>query len=145
MGDIVKQTVIEAPVRKVYDYVVDPHNAPLYISSITSIISGPEGTPAKGDVWKAEANFFGQKHLINLRLNSMSQDKGVRFLLEGDPEAVLVLKLAATDNPSNNSSDRTSVSLSLDVPSVPGLFLNAMLGGMLGEDMARLKRNLETG
>jgi hypothetical protein len=141
LGDIVKQAVIEAPVRKVYNYVVDPHNAPRYISSITRIVSGPEGEPARGDAWRAEANFFGQNHLLDLRLDSMSVDKGVRFVLEGDLAAVLVLRLTPAGN---KEANQTSVNLSLEVPSVPGLLLNAMLGGMLAEDMARLKRNLES-
>jgi uncharacterized membrane protein len=140
LGDIVKQSVIEAPVGKVYDYVVDPHNAPNYISAITKILSGPEGKPAKGDVWRAEANFLNLKHTLNLRLDGAVPDKRVRFVLEGDLEAVLDLRLAPVDN----SSDQTSVRMSMDVPSVPGLLLNAMLGGMLTEDMARLKRILET-
>jgi uncharacterized membrane protein len=139
LGDIAKQIVIDAPVNKVYRYVVDAHNAPRYISSITRIISGPESTPVKGDTWRAEANFFGQKHLLNLRLDALAVDKGVRFLLDGDLQATLVLRLSAGDNPSS-----TAVSLILDAPSVPTILLNAMLGGLLGEDLTRLKRNVET-
>jgi hypothetical protein len=37
----------------------------------------------------------------------------------------------------------TRVSLLLDVPSVPDLFLNGLMGGLLSGDMARLKRQLE--
>lgn len=117
---------------------MDPHNAPHFISSIIRIISGPDGPPKVGDTWKAEANFLGQKRLVNLRLESLSVDKAVRFVLEGDPEALLSLHLS----PANRSAD-TAVSLTLDVPSVPGILLNALLGGMLGEDLVRLKSNLE--
>ena len=65
MGEIAKQVTIDAPAKKVYSYVADPHNAPHYISSITRIISGPDGAPVKGNVWRAEANFFGQTRLLN--------------------------------------------------------------------------------
>ncbi len=138
MGEIVKQIVIDAPANKVYRYVVDAHNAPLYISSITRIISGPDGTPAKGDVWKADANFFGQQRVLNLRLDALSVDKAVRFVLEGELEATLLLRMSAGSSPSS-----TAVSLTLEAPSVPAILLGALLGGMLGEDLARLKRNVE--
>jgi uncharacterized protein YndB with AHSA1/START domain len=138
LGDIVKQIVVDTPVNKVYRYVVDAHNAPRYISSITRIVSGPEGAPAQGDVWRVEANFFGQNHLLNLRLDAMAVDKGVRFLLEGDLEATLVLRM------SGSTPSSTTVSLTLDAPSVPTILLNALLGGLLVEDLTRLKRSLET-
>jgi uncharacterized membrane protein len=138
LGDIVKQIVIDAPVNKIYRYVVDAHNAPRYISSITRIVSGPEGTPVKGDVWRAEANFFGQQHLLNLRLDAVAVDKAVRFVLEGDLQATLVLRMSASSSPSS-----TAVSLALDAPSVPTILLSALLGGLLGEDLTRLKRNVE--
>ena len=117
---------------------MDPHNAPNFISSIIRIISGPDGAPKVGETWKAEANFLGQKRFVNLRLDSLSVDNAVRFVLEGDPEALLSLRLSPAER-----SSQTSVSLTLDVPSVPGILLNALLGGMLGEDLVRLKANLE--
>jgi uncharacterized membrane protein len=139
LGEIVKQIVISAPANKVYHYVVDAHNAPRYISSITRIVSGPEGAPKKGDVWKADANFFGQQHLLNLRLDAFSEDKAVRFMLEGELEATLVLRLSPGSTPSS-----TAVSLTLEAPSVPSILLGALLGGLLGEDLARLKRIIES-
>lgn len=140
MGDINKQAIINAPARRVFSYVADPRNAPRFISSITSIISGPEGTPTVGRSWRAEANFLGQQRTVNLRLDKLVQDREVRFVMEGDPQATIVLDLSADDG----SSERTSVALTLDVAGVPTLLLNVLLGGLLTEDMARLKRNLET-
>jgi uncharacterized membrane protein len=136
LGEIVKDVTVRSPIGEVYRYVVDPWNAPKYISSITAVISGPEGHGSKGDVWRAEANFLGQKRTLNLRLHDMVPNKAVRFVLEGDPQAVLILRLASAGEASTN------VTLSLDVPSVPTIFLNALLGGLLGEDMERLKKNL---
>jgi uncharacterized membrane protein len=136
LGEIVKDVTVRAPIGEVYAYVANPWNAPRYISSITKIISGPDGHGAKGDVWRAEANFLGQKREVNLRLHDVLPNKAVRFVLEGDPQAVLVLRLS----PSGGKS--TEVTLSLDVPSVPTIFLNALLGGLLGADMERLSANL---
>jgi Polyketide cyclase / dehydrase and lipid transport len=139
LGEIVKHITVRSSPAHVYDYVADPHNAPKFISSITGIISGPAGKPEKGAVWRAEANFFGQKRVLNLRLDEAVAGRGVRFALDGDPQAVLVLKLVPEAEGKN-----TTVSLALDVPSVPSIFLNALLGNLLGEDMTRLKRNLES-
>ena len=136
MGEIVKEVTVDAPIGEVYSYVADPWNAPRYISSITKIISGPDGHGAKGDVWRAEANFLGQKREINLRLHDTVPNKAVRFVLEGDPQAVLVVRLSSAGAASTN------VTLSLDVPSVPTIFLNALLGGLLGTDLERLRKNL---
>ncbi|MEO8285634.1 MAG: SRPBCC family protein [Chloroflexota bacterium] len=138
MGEIVKQVAVEAPAQEVYQYVVDPRNAPQFISSINSILSGPEGTPKKGDVWKAEATFFGQRRLLNLRLDDLVVGRAVRFVLDGEPQAVLVLKLTHDGDPR-----RTTVSLTLDVSGVPSILLNGLLGNLLSADMVRLKSNLE--
>jgi uncharacterized membrane protein len=138
LGEIVKQVVIEASAKKVYSYVADPRNAPHYISSITRIVAGPDGAPAKGNVWRAEANFFGQKRVLNLRLDEMVANRAVRFALDGDPQALLLLRLSP-----DGDSGHTAVSLTLEVPSVPTVFLNALLGRLLSDDLERLKTNLE--
>ena len=125
--------------KTVYAYVSDPRNAPKYISSILRVISGPEGEPAPGQSWKAEADFLGQKRLINLRIAELVPQKVVRFVLEGDPEAVVQLKLT-----SDKATESTAVALSLDANGVPTLFLNALLGSLLSQDMVRLKKLLES-
>jgi hypothetical protein len=139
LGEIVKQVVIEASAKKVYSYVADPHNAPHYISSIMRIIGGPDGAPVKGNVWRAEANFFGQKRVLNLRLDELVANKAVRFALDGDPQALLLLRLTP-----DGGSDSTVVSLTLEVSSVPTVFLNALLGRLLSDDLERLKGQLES-
>lgn len=139
MGEINKQVTIDSPAKKVYGFVSNPRNAPKYISSITKVLSGPDGDPAPGQVWRAEADFLGQKRLLNLRVGELVANKLVRFVLEGDPEAVVQLRLIP-----DNSTESTSVALSLDVTGVPTLLLNALLGGLLSQDMARLKRLMES-
>jgi len=138
VGEINKQINIGAPLTTVYTYVYNPRNAPNFISSITRVISGPEGDPSPGQSWKAEADFMGQKRLINLRVAELIPNKIVRFVLEGDPEAVVQLKLTG-----DKAGDNTSVALSLEANGVPTLFLNALLGGLLAQDMVRLKKLLE--
>jgi uncharacterized membrane protein len=139
VGEISKQVTINAPAKRIYNYVVDPHNAPRYISSITRIISGPKGAQAKGDVWRAEANFFGQTRVLNLRLDETLANRLVRFALDGDPQAMLLLQLKP-----DGDADETTVSLTLDVPSVPTIFLGALLGGLLSDDLDRLRQTLES-
>ena len=138
MGDISKKTVINAPPEAVFRYVSDPRNAPTYISSITRIISGPQGTPAEGQVWQAEANFLGKRGYIRLRLVEMRPNYSVRFAIEGEPQALLSLRLLPDE-----SARSTQVSLLLDVPSVPTIFIGALMGGLLEGDMARLKSVVE--
>ena len=138
MGDISKKTVINAPAEVVFKYVADPRNAPTYITSITRITSGPQGTPVEGQVWQAEANFLGKRGHIRLRLAQLLPNHTVRFTIEGEPQATLFLRLLPDE-----SARSTHVSLLLDVPSVPGMFLNALMGGLLEGDMARLKSALE--
>jgi len=138
LGEIVKSIDVDATATQVYSYVVDPRNAPRYISSITRVISGPEGEPKKGEVWLTEANLLGRMHQVNLRLDDAVADRAVRFVLEGDPQAVIVLQMRP-----DSKGDSTSVSLTLEVPGVPTILLNAMLGGLLDADLVRLKKNLE--
>jgi uncharacterized protein YndB with AHSA1/START domain len=139
LGEINKQITINAPVERVYTYVSDPRHAPKYISSITKVLSGPQEEPAPDQVWRAEADFLGQKRHINLRIGELVPNRLVRFVLEGDPEAVVELRLMGDE-----SKESTAVKLSLDANGVPSLLLNALLGGLLAQDMVRLKRLLES-
>ena len=138
MGEIHKQITVGAPLKAVYAFVSDARNAPKYISSIKKVLSGPEGAPAVGQVWRAEANFLGQDRALNLRVADLVPNKLVRFALDGDPEAVVQLRLAP-----DATSEGTLVALSLDATGIPTIILNAVLGGLLGQDMLRLKHLLE--
>lgn len=137
MGEITKHAVIEAPAEQIFAYVSDPRNAPSFIESINQIVSGPEGPPVRGQVWRAEATLFGKRSTINLRLHELQAPRLVRFAIDGDPSAVLSLDL------SPNGGRQTRVSLHLDVPKVPSLFLNGLMSGILEKDILRLKRTLE--
>jgi uncharacterized membrane protein len=138
LGEINKQITVDAPVKMVYAFVSDARNAPKYISSIKRVISGPEGGPAPGQVWRAEANFMGQDRLLNLRVAELVPNKLVRFALDGDPEAVVQLRLTQQE-----STQSTHVALSLEAVGIPSILLGAVLGGLLSQDMLRLKRLLE--
>jgi uncharacterized membrane protein len=139
MGRIHSDIVIDAPVETVYRYVSDPRNAPSYISSIKHIVSGPDLPPQVGQVWVAEADFLGGRHMLNLRVAELTPNAEVQFSLEGSMNADVAIML--TPSPHNT---RTAVALYLAVESVPTLLLNAMLGGLLKEDMSSLKRVLES-
>lgn len=138
MGDLTRQLTIAAPASKIFDYVVDPRNAPRYISAFNSIISGPEGAPSEGQVWQARVNFLGKLSTIDLCLQKIISGRLVRFAIEGEPQAILSIHLAPHED-----AIHTGVSLMMDVPSVPGLFLNALMGGMLEGDLARLRNIME--
>jgi hypothetical protein len=85
-----------------------------------------------------DANFLGKQVTPTLVLDELRPPHSVRFVMTGDPEAILSVRLAP-----DNTGQRTQVSLSLDVPSVPGFLLGAIMGGMLTSDVARLKQVLE--
>lgn len=138
MGRITRQATINVPVRKVFAYVADPRNAPNYISSISRVVSGPEGEPQEGGLWKAEANFLGKRSTVALRLTRRDPDRLVTYNIEGEPRALLAMKLETVAQGTG-----THVALLLDVPSVPDLFLNGLMGSLLSGDMARLKKALE--
>jgi hypothetical protein len=138
LGVLSKQASIEAPVGAVFRYVADPHNAPHYISAINRIVSGPKGEVTLGESWQAEANFLGQPRSLRLRLAELVPDRRVRFELQGEPQAVLSLGLSPGAN-----QGQTDVSLTLDVPSVPTILLQGLMGAMLAGDMQRLKRIME--
>jgi uncharacterized membrane protein len=140
LGEINKQIMVDAPVKSVYAFVSDARNTPKYISSIKRVISGPEGAPAVGQVWRAEANFLGQDRLLNLRVAELVPNKLVRFALDGDPQAVVQLQLTA-----HEATQSTVVALSLDATGIPTMLLSVVLGGLLAQDMLRLKRLLEHG
>lgn len=137
LGEINKHVTIDAPVQAVYSFVSDPRNAPRYISSITKVMSGPNEAPAPRQVWRAEADFLGQRRDINLRIRDLVPNKLVRFVLEGDPEATVEIKLIG------ETAQTTTVYLSLEANGVPGMLMNALLGGLLQQDMVRLRRLLE--
>jgi hypothetical protein len=138
LGELTREITIAAAVEEVFDYVADPHNAPRYISSITRIVSGPEGSPSVGQRWKAEANFLGQNTSIMLRLAALQPNRGVRFFLEGERPAALSLTLVGS-----KPVGYTKVLLSLEVPSVPTFLLAGLMGGLLSADLSRLKSQLE--
>ena len=137
MGDISKKTQIEAAPATVYKYVSDPCNAPHYISAIISVDPESHDEPAEGQVWRAEANFMGKRRNINLRIEELRPNNLVRFSIDSDPAANLSMKLTA------NGDSVTEATLEVDVPGVPSILLNGVMGGMLSGDMARLKATLE--
>ncbi len=138
MGRLTRQTNIDVPVEKVFAYISNPRNAPEYISSITRIVSGPDGQLHEGSLWKAEANFLGRRSLVALRLARLQAGSMVAFRIEGEPSATLAMKVEP-----DKKGTGTQVSLMLDVPSVPDLLLGGLMGGLLSGDMSRLKRALE--
>lgn len=138
MGDLSKNTTIEAPLETVFNYVADPHNAPAYSSSIRRIVSGPEGRAGIGQSWRVEANFLGQPRLILLRLSELHPPHAVRFTLEGDPQASLLWRFVEGPRPG-----QTRAWLTLEVPSVPSMMLNLVMGSLLSSDVERLKAALE--
>jgi uncharacterized membrane protein len=139
MGRISRDLVIDTPVETVYRYVSDPRNAPSYISSIRKIVSGPDLPPAEGQVWVAEADFMGSAHKLDLRIARLAPNAEVHFAMEGSMNGEVAIML--TPSPRNT---RTAVALFLEVESVPTLLLNALLGGLLSDDMQRLKSVLES-
>jgi len=139
LGDINKQTIIDAPVQSVFKYISNPRNAPTFISSISKIVSGPDGVPKEGQVWRAEATLLGKQSVINLRLHRLDPPHAVAFAIDGDPHAVVSLRLI----PEARGQSRTRIAINLDVPKVPSIFLGAIMGNLLEGDMARLKARLE--
>ena len=139
MGDISKQTIINAPMQAVFGYVSNPRNAPAFINSISRIISGPEGTPSQGQVWRADATLLGKQSVINLRLQHLDPPHRVAFVIDGDPQAMLSLRLRQD----SGGALRTHVAINLDVPKVPSIFLGAIMGNLLEGDIQRLKERLE--
>lgn len=137
MGRLSREINIGVPAKQIYAYVSNPRNAPAFISSISRIVSGPEGAQ-EGGLWRAEANFLGRRSTVALRLARLEPDSVVAFNIEGEPRAVLAIVLV----PSRDGAS-TRVSLTLDVPSVPDIFLGGLMGSLLSGDMTRLKRLLE--
>jgi uncharacterized protein YndB with AHSA1/START domain len=137
LGDISKKTQIDATPDVVYKYVSDPCNAPNYISAIISVEEGSHDGPAEGQVWRAEANFMGKRRKINLRIEELRPDRLVRFSIDSDPAANISMKIAPS------GGDSTQAALEVEVPGVPGILLNGVMGGMLSGDMSRLKAILE--
>jgi hypothetical protein len=138
MGQLTRQTVIEASGERVFAFAADPRNAPRYISSIKAVLSGPTGQPEVGQRWQAQANFLGKPAHIILHMSRLERPHIIVFTLIGEPEATLVLRL----NPTADKG-HTAVSLTLDVPSVPTFLLQGLMGGLLAGDMARLKAIME--
>lgn len=137
MGHLQKHGVIDAPPAAVYRYVADVHHAPRFISAITRITSGPDGPGAVGQRYGADATFMGQPAVLTLRVLELVPDHTVRLALEGDPAATLTLRLTPT-----HGGQATRVDARLDVPAVPGLLLQMVMGGMLDESMTHLAQAL---
>ncbi len=137
LAEISRQATIDASPEQLFRYVSDPYNAPNYISSITRIVSGPQGAAQDGQAWQAEANFLGQKRSVRLRLDEIRQPHFVRFSMAGDPPVSLSLHLTP------EGKDKTQVNLTLDVANIPAIFLAGLMGGLLSADMSRLKEIME--
>jgi hypothetical protein len=136
LGTVNKHATIAASVEDVFEFTSNPRNAPSYINSIRRIIAGPDGAPQQGQVYRAAANFLGKATTIDLRVAELRPPYLVRFSIEGEPAATLSLRITPPES-------STRVALTLEVPSVPGFLLEGLMGGLLGGDMARLKRALE--
>ena len=135
MGTLQKHGVVAAPAQAVYDYVANVHNAPHYIAAINRILSGPAGPPAIGQRFAADATFMGRPAALTLRTLTLDPGRRVVLALEGDPAGTLTISLAPVPGGAG-----TRVEAHLDVPSVAGFLVGAMLGGMLDESLARLAR-----
>jgi hypothetical protein len=122
----------------VFSFVASPWNAPRYISSIKRIIAGPNGPPAVGQTWQAEAGFLGRHSLIELCLQDLRSPGLVRFTIEGEPQATLSLHLAQAGDPRHSH-----VALTLEVPSVPSILLVALMNPLLTADIERLRDILD--
>jgi polyketide cyclase/dehydrase/lipid transport protein len=138
LGELTRQTAIEASEERVFEYASNPYNAPRYISSITEVTSGPEGSPEVGNEWQAKGNFLGQPARLILKLSRLERPHTIGFMLIGEPQAKLTLRIG-----SSGRINRARVSISLEVPSIPTLFLEGLMGGLLSGDMARLKSIME--
>ena len=137
MGDISKKVNIKVSPDAVYQYVSDPRNTPRYISAIMKIDEAAFEMPAQGQVWPADANFMGSRRKISLRIEELRPNSRVRYSINSDPPALLTMILSP-DGPNS-----TEAELAVDVPGIPGLLLNGVMGGMLSSGMARLKEILE--
>jgi len=137
LGDISKKVNIKVSPDAVYQYVSDPRNTPRYISAILKIDEAAFEMPAQGQVWPADANFMGSRRKINLRIEELRPNSRVRYSINSDPPALLTMILSP-DGPNS-----TEAELAVDVPGIPGLLLNGVMGGMLSSGMARLKEILE--
>jgi uncharacterized protein YndB with AHSA1/START domain len=137
MGHLQKHGVIDAPPATVYRYVADVRHAPQFISAITRITSGPAGPAVVGHQYGADATFMGQPAALTLRVLELAPDHTVKLALEGDPAAILTLRLTPARN-----GQATRVDARLDVPAVPGLLLQMVMGGMLDQSMTRLEQAL---
>jgi len=137
LGDISKKVNIKVSPDAVYQYVSDPRNTPRYISAILKIDEAAFEMPAQGQVWPADANFMGSRRKISLRIEELRPNSRVRYSINSDPPALLTMILSP-DGPNS-----TEAELAVDVPGIPGLLLNGVMGGMLSSGMARLKEILE--
>ncbi len=138
MGELTRQTVIAATQDRVFDYAADPYNAPRYIGSITAVTSGPKGDPQAGHEWQAQAKFLGSPARITLKLVRLERPHTIGFMLIGEPQARLTLRIGES-----GQIGRSRVSITLEVPSIPSLFLEGLMGGLLSADMSRLKAIME--
>src|SRR6476469_932337 len=126
--------MVSSPIGKVFEFVANPWNAPRYISSINRIISGPEGPPAQGQAWQAQATFLGRPSTIRLLLGELRPPHTVRFSIDGEPEAMLSLRMRQA-----GEAAHTVVALSLEVPSVPSILLSVLMNPLLAADIERLR------
>jgi len=137
MGNLLKQTIVQAPPGDVYNFVADLHHTPNYITAIRQITSGPVGPPAVGQRFGAAAIFLGQPTNLTLRLAALDPGKCVVIALEGDPPGTLTITLAPAQG-----GQATNVNVTMDVPSVISLLLGVMMGSMLDESLARLRQSV---
>jgi uncharacterized protein YndB with AHSA1/START domain len=138
LGQLTRQTTINAPPERVFEFVADAYNAPRFISTIARIDSGPKGKAEIGQTWEAGVNFLGRPVDRTLRLVEMVSPKLMRVVLEGEPQATLTIGIAPDDTPL-----QSRVSLTLEAPSVPTFLLETVTGTLLAADVERLKKLLE--
>jgi uncharacterized membrane protein len=138
LASISNDIAIAAPVEAAYRYVSDPRNAPNYISAIRRISAGPQGNPAEGQVWRAEADLMSSRSEIDLKIAQMVPNRLVRFAVTGDRDIDIIVEVRP------HGSTGCEVDLTVDAHGVPAMLLNLVLGSMLQSDLKRLKGVLES-
>jgi uncharacterized membrane protein len=138
LASISNDIAIAVPAEAAYRYVSDPRNAPNYISAIRRISAGPQGNPAEGQVWQAEADLMGSRSEIDLKIAQMVPNRLVRFSVRSDRDIDIKVEVRP------RGSNGCEVNLTVDAHGVPAMLLNLVLGGMLQSDLKRLKGVLES-
>lgn len=122
---VIKQSIaINAPVSKVFEYVVSPDNWTRYVTSLVDVTDFSDDVPAKGSTFSWVYKMMGLKFAGKGTVTENRKDKSFGLLLEGKHTIMEAYEFADK----GGSASELKINIEYEIPgSVLGAIANKLI------------------